>query len=151
MQDDTLRVGVLIEKRRSMSPWADFSWHVIGSDTNPPVETWTEIRRTEQGMTYLACADVELHKSDTPSYSENLNSGAPKLWVVLQPKDDDAECELVLVTADPAEGEAMTQNGDLLVETVAMPDTMRLWLEAFVREHHVERTFYKRKRDEPSD
>jgi Protein of unknown function (DUF3305) len=148
MQEDTLRVGVLIEKRRSMSLWAEFSWHVVGADTNPPVNTWTEIRRSERGTAYLTSADVEVHKSDTLGYSENLNSGAPKLWVVFRPNDDDTECELVLVTADPAEGEAMTQNGDLLVEAVAMPDAMRLWLEAFVREHHVEHAFYKRKRDE---
>jgi hypothetical protein len=53
----------------------------------------------------------------------------------------------MLITADPAEGEAMTQNGDLLVEAVTMPDALRLWLEGFVRRHHVERPFHKRKRD----
>jgi hypothetical protein len=145
---DIIRIGVFIEKRRSENPWADFSWHVLGADTNPPVETWTEIRKNVHGSTFLASADLEVHKSDTAGYRENLNSGAPKLWVVLRPDEGEAGCELMLVSADAAEGEALTQYVDLLIEAVAMPDALRLWLKAFVREHHVERAFYKRQRDE---
>lgn len=144
---DTIRVGVFIEKRRSDSPWTDFTWHVLGADTNPPVEIWTEVRTSDHGSAFLASADLEAHKSDTSGYRENLISGAPKLWIVLRLGEEEAGCELMLVSADPAEGEALTQNGDLLVETVAMPDAVRLWLEAFVREHHVERPFYKRQRE----
>jgi hypothetical protein len=51
------------------------------------------------------------------------------------------------VTADPAEGEAMTEAGDDLVDSVPMPDVIRDALEAFIAEHHVERPFFKRKRD----
>ena len=51
------------------------------------------------------------------------------------------------VTADPAEGEASTEAGDNLVETVPMPDGIIEALEAFIAEHHVERPFYKRQRD----
>jgi len=51
------------------------------------------------------------------------------------------------VTADPAEGEALTETGSDLVETVPMPAAVRNTIAAFVAEHHVERSFHKRKRD----
>ncbi len=51
------------------------------------------------------------------------------------------------VTADPSEGEAFTEAGNDLVETVPMPGDIRDTLEAFVAEHHVERAFFKRQRD----
>jgi hypothetical protein len=52
-----------------------------------------------------------------------------------------------LVTADPAEGEAMTEAGNNIVESIAMPDAIREQVAAFVAEHHVEQVFVKRQRD----
>ncbi len=54
---------------------------------------------------------------------------------------------LHLVTADPAEGEALTEPGAEIVEAVPMPAAIQEWLAAFVEAHHVERPFVKRKRD----
>jgi hypothetical protein len=51
------------------------------------------------------------------------------------------------VTADPAEGEAMTEPGSWIVDAVPMPDAIRDRLAAFVAAHHVERPFVKRQRD----
>jgi hypothetical protein len=66
---------------------------------------------------------------------------------VLTPAESDPPYELFKVTADPTEGEAQTETGVNLVEAVAMPDAVREALEDFVAEHHVEQTFFKRKRD----
>ena len=49
--------------------------------------------------------------------------------------------------ADPAEGEALSETGTDLVDVVAMPDAVRAEVEDFIARHHVERPFYKRKRD----
>jgi hypothetical protein len=49
-------------------------------------------------------------------------------------------------TADSAEGEAFTEAGGNLVESVAMPEMLREEIESFVAEHHVEREFFKRTR-----
>lgn len=51
------------------------------------------------------------------------------------------------MTADPAEGEALTEPGSALVESVPMPEPIRDVVAAFVSEHHVEDVFAKRKRD----
>ena len=149
MAPETVRVGVLIEKRLSASPWAEFSWHVLGVVIEPPVQAnWVEVRNDDQAITYIGSgAEVEAYTGETSGYRDNLISGEPKLWVVLRPTEQEPGQELALVTADPAEGEAMTENGDLLVEAVPMPEAIRLWLAAFVDKHHVERPFFKRKRE----
>ena len=54
---------------------------------------------------------------------------------------------MVAVTADPAEGEAFTEAGNDLVDTVPMPAAIREALEVFLAEHHVARPFFKRRRD----
>jgi hypothetical protein len=51
------------------------------------------------------------------------------------------------VTADPAEGEALTGAGEDLVATVPMPKAIQQVVAAFIAEHHVERPFVKRKRE----
>ena len=51
------------------------------------------------------------------------------------------------MTADPAEGEALTEPGTDVIETVPMPPEIQNRLAAFVEAHHVERPFIKRKRD----
>ena len=51
------------------------------------------------------------------------------------------------VTADPAEGEMLTETATDLIEQVPMPETVRQTIAAFVAEHHVEQPFVKRKRD----
>ncbi len=145
---EAFHVSALIEKRRSTSPWVDFSWHVAAVVTDTAQSGSDQSRTSAETARFLVGPlEVAAHPSDTAGYRDNLNSGTPKLWVVLRPADDAAACDVMLITADPAEGEAMTQNGDLLVEAVTMPDAVRVWLEAFVREHHVERPFHKRKRD----
>jgi hypothetical protein len=97
------------------------------------------------GEVYLGPATVEFHRVETATYRDNLVSGAPRLWVVLEGP------RVVAITADPAEGEAFTEAGidlaDRTVETVPMPAALAAALAAFVDEHHVERRFHKRQRD----
>src|SRR5262249_20169983 len=71
----------------------------------------------------------------------------PYLWVVLRPTGGDPPFSVVTVTADPTEGEAFTETGTDLVEPLPMPEPIAKTVSAFVAEHHVERTFEKRKRD----
>jgi hypothetical protein len=69
------------------------------------------------------------------------------LWVALRPTGVEPPYDIVAVTADPAEGESFTQAGNDIVEALPMPSSVRDVIEAFVAEHHVERPFFKRKRD----
>ena len=85
----------------------------------------------------------------TPAhYRDNLATGAPALWVALRPTDAEPPYDLVAVTADPAEGEAFTAERRPSGRGGADAGAgARRCVEAFVAEHHVERPFFKRKRD----
>ena len=144
----SIPVGVVVERRKAVSPWGDFVWQPVAVlPGEPDTKPWTVLKQDDERTSFYAgSAMVELHRSDTPHYRENL-AATPQLWVVLRPTEAEPAYEVVAVTADPSEGEGYTQAGNDIVEPVPMPETIRDTLEAFVAEHHVERTFFKRKRD----
>jgi hypothetical protein len=142
-------VGVVVERRKAESARIDFTWRpeTVLAGT-PEAAPWTPLSTQGDVMTFYAgAADVSLYRTDTAHYRDNLASGSPALWVALRPTGVEPPFDLIAVTADPAEGEAFTQNGDHLVEAVPMPEAIRSVIEAFVAEHHVEQPFVKRKRD----
>lgn len=144
----SIPVGVVVERRKADSPWADFVWcGVAVLPDEPETKPWTVLR--EQGGTtlfYAGSAAVDLYPSETARYRDNLVSGSPSIWTVLSPAEGAWPYAVAAATADPAEGEAFTEAGDNLVEAVPMPEVLREAIETFVAEHHVEREFFKRKR-----
>jgi Protein of unknown function (DUF3305) len=144
-----MTVGVVVERRKADSPWVDFLWRPVGILPDAPdMAAWSVLREEEDTVLFYAGSRiVDLHRSETARYRDNLATSSPMLWVVLSPAEGDWPYTLAAVTADPAEGEAFTEAGANLVESVAMPDVVREAVESFVAEHHVEREFVKRKRD----
>jgi hypothetical protein len=141
-------VGVVVERRKADSPWVDFIWRGIGVLPDEPEMTpWTVIREQE-GTTlfYAGSATVNLYRSETERYRENLATGAPSIWIVLTPSEDVWPYAVTAITADPAEGEAFTEAGANLVEAVPMPEMLHQAIENFIAEHHVETEFVKRER-----
>jgi hypothetical protein len=144
-----IAVGVVVERRKAQSAWIDFTWKPVTVLAGvPEASPWTMLSEDGDGTTFYAgAAEIELYRTETANYLGNLGTGAPMLWVALRPTGVDPPYEIFAVTADPAEGEAWTESGSDLVDVVPMPDTVRAAIDAFVAEHHVERPFYKRKRD----
>jgi hypothetical protein len=142
-------VGVIVARHKAKSAWLDFVCRPVSVLAGVPTAApWTVIELSAELTTYYAGETViELHRTETASYQENLSSGTPVLWVVLRPAATEVGFELLMVTADPAEGEALTGAGDDLVETVSMPEPIQQVVATFVAEHHVERPFIKRKRE----
>jgi hypothetical protein len=141
-------VGVVVERRKADSPWLDFVWRGIGVLPDEPEMTpWTVIRQQE-GTTlfYAGSATVDLYRSETERYRENLATGAPSIWIVLTPSEGVWPYAVAAATADPAEGEAFTEAGANLVEAVPMPEALHQAIENFIAEHHVETEFVKRER-----
>lgn len=151
MNGEILRipVGVIVERRKAKSDWIDFIWLPVSVLAGiPAAEPWTKLKEDEGGATFYAgAADVELHAAQTTYYRDNLASGEPSLWVVLRPSTGTSPYELFKVTADPSEGEAMTEVGADVVETVAMPGAIREQIAGFIARYHVEHPFLKRERD----
>ena len=145
----SMEVGVVVERCKAQSPWIDFTWRPLsvlpGVPEAPP---WTILKEEgDRTAFYAGPAEISLYRTETANYRDNLGSGAPRLWVALRSTGVEPPYEIFVVTADPAEGEALTEAGNDLVDVVPMPEAIRLQIDGFVAEHHVERPFYKRKRD----
>ena len=145
-------VGVVVERRRARSPWLDFLWRPVSVLVGTPSAVpWTRIG--EEGnatIFYAGEAAIELHRTETANYRQNLASGTPMLWVVLRPtlaNTSSPAFDILTVTADPPEGEALTDAGNNLVATVPMPAAIIETIDSFIAEYHVERRFHKRQRD----
>jgi hypothetical protein len=144
-----IAVGVVVERRKATSPWADVIWRpvaVLGG--LPDAAPWTPLGTdAETAIFYAGEAEIALYRSEAGNYRRNLDSVEPAIWVALQETGGDPPCAIVAVTADPAEGEGLTEPGQGIIEAVAMPEALRRSIAAFVAEHYVERVFQKRTRD----
>jgi hypothetical protein len=142
-------VGVVVERHGAQSPWLDAIYRPVSILTGVPEATpWTTIDSAD-GITtlYAGEAVVELFRTDAAQYQANLASGCPSLWVVLRPVEAAVPFSLLLVTADPSEGEAFTGSGNDLVEAVPMPPSIIDTVARFVAQHPPRGSFYKRERD----
>ena len=148
----SIPVGVAVERRKAHSPWLEAIWRPVSVFVGTPAAApWTVIDSADEATTYYAGqAAIELYRTETANYRSNLASGSPLLWVILRPTTGEPAFELLAVTADPAEGEALTGAGNDLVDTVPMAPSIEATLRAFIADHHVERASFKRQRETPS-
>ena len=143
----TIPVGIIVERHKAASQWIDYVWRPASAGGVPQTKPWTILSQDGDVTTFYAgAATIELFKSATAQYRDNL-AGDLSLWVVLRPTESDPPYSLFAVTADPSEGEAFSETGADLVEVVPLPDNVREAMIDFVAEHHVEQSFFKRKRD----
>ena len=142
-------VGVVIERRKAKSPWVDFTWRPVAVLPGVPnAAPWTVLDSdAERTNFYGGAAEIELYRSDTTGYRDNLATGAALLWVALRPTGLEPPYEFVAVTAEPGEGEAFNESSTDLVEAVPMPETVRAAIADFVGEHCVEHPFIKRQQN----
>jgi hypothetical protein len=149
---ETLPLGIVVERRASTSPWAEWSWRVAAVIPGAGlVEPPGRVLRAGEGWTHTHAAtlELELFRTDTEGYRLNLSQEPPRLWVVLRPgaeADGDGETMVpVVVTASAHEGEGY-QVGMDVVETVPMPPEIAALVRDFVDQHHVDVPFEKRER-----
>lgn len=152
MAAETRLVGLVVERRKLDNPWVEYAWAPVLVFAEPPATpAWTPISRTATVTRYYAgAAELTLHSTETANYRDNLAVAEPLLWAALNAERGEPPIDVVVVTADPAEGEALTETGTYVVETMPMPPEIAAWVARFVTEHHVERPFFKRQRDRAS-
>ena len=82
-----IAVGVVVERRKAQSPWIDFTWQpVTVLSGQPETAPWTLLSQDgERATFYAGAADIELYRTETNNYRDNLASTAPMLWVALRP------------------------------------------------------------------
>lgn len=144
-------LGVIVEKRKAHSPWIDHTWSAAGVMPGMPDAAPMTLLAREGDVEryYLGAANLVFSTAETANYRDNLITGTPKIWVVMRQDPLDSTLVLIMVTADPSEGEGYGESGNHLVEQVPMPPEVAAHLAAFVDTHHVEQEFYKRRRDKP--
>jgi Protein of unknown function (DUF3305) len=145
----SIDVAVVVERRKAKSPWLDFVWRPVAVLAGlPEAEPWTALNAIEETrLFYAGSAVIELFRTETANYRSNLASETPSLWVALRREPSGHAYKLLAVTADPAEGEALSASGNDLVEAVPMPPMIAKTISDFVSQHHVERSFVKRRRE----
>jgi hypothetical protein len=145
----SIPVGVVVERRRASSPWAEFLWRPVAVLAGlPDAAAWTPLAEDGDAVTYYAGpAEFALYRSEADNYRCNLMSGAPAMWVRMHTTDGEPPCVIDGVTADPAEGEGWTEAGQAIVEAVAMPETVRDEVVAFAAQYPARPGFVKRQRD----
>ena len=142
-------VGVVVERRKATSPWVEVIWRPVALlDGVPDAAAWTPLAIDRETATFYAgAAEIQLYRSEADNYRRNLASAVPAVWIALHETGGDPPYAVAAVTADPAEGEGLTEAGQGIIEAVTMPEPLYQTIAAFVAEHHVERAFEKRTRD----
>lgn len=148
----SIPLGIVVEKRESDHPWADSVWMPVSVFLNAnPTAKWQVMMKSDGCTRYHAgTLLLTLHRKETEALRANLMLPTPELYVVLQEDEDpDAKFPYVAhaVTASAYDAQDLMDAGDDIVEKVAMPEAVMVFIQAFVEEHHVEEEFIKRKRD----
>ena len=152
--EETLSLGVVLERRESDHPWQDYSWCPVavfpGAPACEPRGTWILLSQGEGWEQYHGgTLTLSLFRKETEAYKVNLSQTPPRIFVVLRgDEESDAIHEMVpfLVTASPYEAQDYLDSGEEIVEAVPMPADVIAFVENYVTQHHVDEPFYKRKR-----
>ena len=77
-----------------------------------------------------------------------ISAQVPSIYVVMRDNPDNTPpFDVILATASAYEAQDYADSGEEIVEKVQMPEGVVAWVRDFVKAHHVEETFIKRKRD----
>jgi len=151
---ETLPLGIVVERRRVAHPWKDFDWRPVtvipGAPALDPEGAWRVLAEGEDWIQYHGgTLTLELFRRETEGYKVNLTHQPPRLFVVLR-SGEDADCDHdvmpFLVTACPYEAQDYLDSGEELVEAVIMPPEVTAFVQAYIDQHHVDEPFQKRKR-----
>ncbi len=148
-RDAKIALGVIVERRRSTSPWQDHVWLPAGVvPGGTALEPWTVMREAD-GVAQFFAGDheIELNPRETGNYQVNLAADQPAVYIVLRFDEGAPQgVRVQLVTVSPAEAQGYLESGADIVERVPMPEQAVRTLGAYMAAYHVEQPFHKRQR-----
>lgn len=143
-----MSLAVLMEKKASAHPWAEFSYKAIGVVLHDPDEEKSISRVYRNGGVehfLVTGLSLRLHQDECESYYHNLMSPEPGCFIVAdQPDDSDAMPVPYLVSLSFDEVHAYLE-GDEQIYSVPIPPELYQWAEAYVLTHYVAVKKTKRK------
>jgi len=146
-----ITVGVIAEKRKSTSQWADDYWIPTAViDSHVHQQPGELMRQTDNASIYfMGFSEIYCHATETEAYVHNFESRVPAVYVVLR-HDDEGEHPLPwyvhAVTVSPYEAQDYSDSSEDIIERVHMPVSIAEAVMNFTDLHHVDVPFKKRKR-----
>ncbi len=142
---ERLAVSAILEKRPSVSRWADAYWTATGVVVGDSDFTRITLLHEQDGIQqYLYPGlSVSLHRDECESYYHNLQSPQPGCYIIANLGDDGTPAPYI-VTLSFDEANSYLQ-GDVEVYAVPLPPELYRWTEAYVLEHYAPEPKKKRR------
>ena len=146
-------VGVVVERRKAMSQWADFIWQPVAVLPDAPDATpWTVLKHDgDRTSFYAGPRDRRIpHHRDVALPGQSRRRTPSFGWCCARPKPPIRPIRSRASPRIRSRARAIPKPATTSWSRFRCRTLIRDALEAFVAEHHVEQTFYKRKRDRPN-
>lgn len=142
----SIPLGVVIRRTPGKTRWARWIWQAVDVLPGAGPADWRVLREEGEVVEYHAATlPLDLWRTDTEAYLNGLSARVPSIGVVM--RSDQDEPEVALVTASPYEAQDYLDSGEETVELVPMPEGLVALIRDFVKEHHADEAFVKRRRD----
>ncbi len=143
-----MNVAVLMEKKPSVHPWAEFSYRALGVVVRDDEQqkSVTRVYRGGDIEHFLVTGlSLRLYPDECESYYHNLMSPEPGCFIVAdQPGDDEIMPVPYLVSLSFDEVHAYLE-GDEQIYSVSIPRELYQWAEAYLLTHFIAIKKTKRK------
>ncbi len=142
-------VAVIMEKKPSTHPWADYAYQALGVVMRGGEEdkSVTRVYQNNEGVEHYLVTGlgIELFEDECESYYHNLMSPEPGCFIVAEQPDDYDEMPVPYIASLSFDEVHAYLEGDEQVYSVQIPRELYQWAEAYVLTHYVAIKKTKRK------
>ncbi len=144
----SMKIGVVLERRRIDNPWADHVWRPVAVIPAAPDvdEPRLLLREGPIELYHAATLPIELHPAETEGYRHNLSQEKPCVYVVLRCEEPGGDPRPFHVTVCPYEAQDYSDSSSDMVDGVPAPDAILAWVADYIARNHVDLPFKKRER-----
>lgn len=147
----TVPMGVVLRRRPGVTRWAKWAWSAVAVIPHAGPGSFRLLREDGDATDYHArTVPMELHRTEVESYLISLAMTPPSLFVILDHGENASNehgIDVHLVTASADRAQLYQDGSEVIVEPVAMPESLVGTIAAFCDAHYEEVPFVKRKRD----
>ena len=145
---DRKQVAVIMERRPSSHPWANYSYDAIGVVVRADGEERSVERVFQDGDVehfLVTGLGINLYVDECESYYHNMMSPEPGCFLVADTPDDNDDLPIPYLASLSFDEAHAYLEGDELVYSVPIPKELYQWVEAYVLTHYVAVKKTKRK------
>ncbi|WP_022951016.1 DUF3305 domain-containing protein [Leucothrix mucor] len=138
-------ISVIMEKRPSVSRWADAYWAAVGLIVGKQAATEMTLLHTDGDIEQYLYPNltVSLHRDECESYYHNMMSPNPSCYIVARTAEDGIP-KPFLVSMSFDEAHAYQENEDQAY-SVEIPAELYEWMESYMIDNYFPEKRFKRK------